>query len=270
MSRALILTYHAVDRGHGPLFCDPDLFAEHLDVIVASGARATTVTKLAAMLRAGTLDDGTVAITFDDGIASVARIAAPLLDERDLEATLFCVAGHLGGRSNWPSARPETPTLELATVADLVGLAERGWEIGAHGMTHAPLVSDAAAAVQREVVDAHRLLEDVVGAPVRSYAYPYGALSSTSGRTAVRATYESACTTRLGIVRPGASLHELPRVDVHYVSRPHMLAQVLAGRHDAYLAARGVAARARRLLRKDYFLPPDLYERGVENPDGSL
>ena len=246
-----MLTYHAVEPGHGAVFVDPGLFAEHLDVIVATGARVTTVSELAAALRAGSLEDRTVAITFDDGVASVARVAAPLLHERNLRATVFCVAGRLGARSDWQSARPEAPTFELATAAELADLTERGWEIGCHGMTHAPLISHEAQAVHHEVVDAHRLLEDVVGVPVRSFAYPYGALPSVCAERAVRATYESACTTHLGLASGSTDVYSIPRVDAYYVRRTRDLRRVLEGRLGV-LPVRRLVGSARRVFRKDY------------------
>ena len=80
-----------------------------------------------------------VAITFDDGCASVARTAAPLLAERGLTATVFCVAGHLGGRNDWPTQHDRMPSLALAGADELVELHRAGVEIGAHGVAHAPL-----------------------------------------------------------------------------------------------------------------------------------
>lgn len=248
---AIVLTYHAVEPGPGPLFCDPGLFAAQLDAIVASGARVATVSELVQALRAGSREERTVAITFDDGIASVARVAAPLLEERGLRATVFCVAGHIGGRSDWRSARPSAPRLALATAEDLGRLSERGWEIGSHSMTHAPLLARAEEAVQHEVVAARRLLEEAVGAPVRSYAYPYGTLPSAAGRRAVTATYESAWTTRIGLARGLIDVHAMPRVDAYHLRRPGSLQRALAGELGS-LAVHRLAVSARRLLRKDY------------------
>src|SRR5205814_5658539 len=53
MSRAVILTYHAIEDGPQPLCIGPELFARHLEVIDSSGAHLLTVAALAAALRAG-------------------------------------------------------------------------------------------------------------------------------------------------------------------------------------------------------------------------
>ena len=47
MSRALILTYHAVDVGPSPVCIEPRLFERHLDVIAQSGTRVVTIKGLA-------------------------------------------------------------------------------------------------------------------------------------------------------------------------------------------------------------------------------
>ena len=252
MTPAFVLTYHAVERGEGPLFVDEETFARHLDCIVASGAEAVTVSELVARLRSGALRRPTVAVTFDDGIASVAHIAAPLLVERGLPATIFCVAGHLGGTNDWPSALPGATPLELAGAEGLAMLARQGFEIGCHGMTHAPLPSCRAADLWHELVSARDALEQVVQAPVRAYAYPYGAVPAREGRRAVAAAFESAWTTVIREIVYGADLHELPRVDAHYFRDVPKLARALERGLEPSLRIRGLASRTRRGVRKDY------------------
>lgn len=249
---AVILTYHGVGERGSPLLVTSSTLASHLDTIVASGARAVTVSELADTLRGGGALDGLVTITFDDGLASVAEQAAPLLAERRLPATVFAVAGRLGGWSDWPSARPGSPRLPLATGAQLRELAAAGWEIGAHGMEHAPLVRDEPGFLETELRGSRERLEAAVEAPVRCYAYPYGALPSRAGRAAVEETYDAACTTRLATVDPGADRWALPRVDAHYLRGVEDVRCVLAGSLDGYLRARRLGAGARRVLRKDY------------------
>jgi peptidoglycan/xylan/chitin deacetylase (PgdA/CDA1 family) len=252
MNRALVLTYHAVEDGEGPLFVDPATFAEHLDCIVASGARALTVSELADALRERPLTQPTVAVTFDDGIASVARVAAPLLSERGIPATIFCVAGHLGGLSDWPSALPGSPRFELADASELAALAADGFEIGCHGMTHAPLPVATEADAEREVVEAKRLLERRIGVAVRAIAYPYGVAPSEAARRRVSGAFDTAWMTTLGYVTPSANRYELPRVDAHYVRRPRLLRSALRGALSPYLGARRFGAGIRRGLRPDY------------------
>jgi peptidoglycan/xylan/chitin deacetylase (PgdA/CDA1 family) len=254
MSRVLILAYHSVDDGPPPLSIDPALFARHLDCIAESGARVLTIRELADALRTNGPAAPAVAITFDDGFANVVDVAYPLLAEHEFAATVFCVASHLGAMSDWPSQAPRAPRLPLARPSELARLAEAGWEIGSHGLRHDPL-EIGPDALRRDFAESKRVLEEAVGVPVSSYAYPYGVVPRGAAAVLAETGYRAACTGRLGTVQPGADPFALPRVDMHYLRRPALLRSVLAGRADLYLGARRLGARARRVVRRDYVAP---------------
>jgi peptidoglycan/xylan/chitin deacetylase (PgdA/CDA1 family) len=253
MSRgALVLTYHAVEEGPAPLCIRPPLFAEHLDAIVASGRRSTTVAGLADTLIAGGDLDDLVVITFDDAFASVPNVAWPQLAERGLTSTVFCVAGHLDGANDWPSQHPSAPRRRLAGRDELAAIAAAGGEIGSHGLTHAPLDTDDRELVRRELSRSKALLEEALDVAVRTLAWPYGVSSSVAAEIASAAGYVAACAGAGARVRPDSDLFALPRVDAHYVRRPTILRAVLRGSLTPYLGARRIAAGARRQVRKDY------------------
>jgi peptidoglycan/xylan/chitin deacetylase (PgdA/CDA1 family) len=252
MTGALILTYHAIEAGPAPLCVEPELFRRHADCVAAAGVQCLTVSQLAAALRAGTVPERAVALTFDDGAASVARTAAPLLAERGLVATVFAVAEHLGGRNDWPDEPARSPRLELADAGELAALAARGWEIGSHGLSHVPLAGAGEEVAAREVAGSREVLEQAVGQPVTSFAYPFGLAGGEPVRRRVAETYAAACTTRLDPVRAGDDPLALPRVDVHYVRRPALLRRVLDGGGWGYLGLRRAGARARRRLVPDH------------------
>ena len=249
---ALVLTYHAIEDGPGPLFVSPGLFETHLDAIQESGASVLTVGQLAAALRQARLPERAVAISFDDAFASVAGVAAPLLLERGLTATVFCVAGYLGRTNNWPSQPTAVARRPLATADELGEVHRAGFELGAHGFDHAPLRGGDAELLDREVVDARTALEEAVETPVTTFAYPYGAGPSRQAAALVRGTYSAACTARQALVRPGTDIFALPRVDAHYLRRPDLLRRALRGELGPYLSARFLGARARRALRRDF------------------
>ncbi len=252
MARALILTYHAVEQSRSPLCFDAPLFAAHADAIAESGARSLTVSDLADALHSGDREEDVVAVTFDDGFASVAETAAPLLLDRGLVATVFCVAGHLGRLNNWQSAQAGGYRSRLADAETLSRLAAAGFEIGSHGVEHSPLANASEQVARREVLDSRVALEQQVGTAVTSFAYPYGAVPGPSVRRLVEETYGAACTTKLGRASATSDLHALPRVDAHYLRRPELLERALRGHLGGYLRARGLAARVRRTLVKDY------------------
>jgi peptidoglycan/xylan/chitin deacetylase (PgdA/CDA1 family) len=253
---ALILIYHAIERGPPPLCVDPALFVEHLDVLEDSGAEAVTISELADRLRSGESPDGMFAITFDDGFASVPRDAAPMLADRGLTATVFCVAGHLGGSNDWSSQPARAPRRELATAEELAALTAEGFEIGSHGMEHLPLVGASEDLLRRELLDSRDAIQDAVGQLVRSIAYPYGVEPGALGRKLVESSYLAACTARMSTVSSAADPLALPRVDAHYLRRPELIRRALRGSLGPYLRLRRAGARARRVIRKDYVAYP--------------
>jgi peptidoglycan/xylan/chitin deacetylase (PgdA/CDA1 family) len=249
---AVILTYHAIEEGPKPLCMEPGLFRQHAVAIAASGATCLTVHELGAALRAGALPERAVAITFDDGCESVAANAAPVLVEHALRATVFAIAGRLGGTNDWPGQRGSPPHLELASAEQLAELAVQGFEIGSHGYSHAALTDVSSATAALEIEESKAVLEAAVGSEVTSFAWPYGAEPEPEAARLIRAGYLAACTTVLARVGSESDPLALPRVDAYYLRRPELLRRVLEGARDEYLRLRAVAARARRLFRKDY------------------
>ena len=256
MSRALIVTYHAIEPGPAPLCVDPALFRAHVDAVISAGARAVSISELVGELARQTSADRLVAFTFDDGFASVARNAAPVLASHGLPATVFCVAGHIGGRNDWASNPSGGVDSALVSADDIEELVSAGFEIGSHGFEHLPVPEASGAALEQEITGSKDALEQLTGTDVRSYAYPYGALPRAEVRSRVERTYAAACTTRVGLVGLRPDVHALPRVDAHYVRRPELLRRAIEGSLGPYLAARRFGAQARRTFRKDYVTLP--------------
>lgn len=251
--RALVLVYHGVETGPPPLFLEPALFRRHVECLVAAGATALTVDELVRLLEdRQPLPERTVAITFDDAFASVVEHAVPVLAEHGLPATVFAVAGSLGGTNDWPSQPSGVPRRPLAGAADLADLARAGFEIGSHGTAHVPLTSADAAVARRELVDSRRFLEDAVGVPVTSFAYPYGAAPSGAALAIARSAYRCAGSVAFERVGHDDDLFALPRVDVHYLLRPAVLRRAVLGSLGPYLRVRKAGSQVRRVFARDH------------------
>lgn len=243
---AVVITYHAVEHGPAPLCIEPDRFRAQVDILVELGVETLTVSRLAECVRDGALPERAVALTFDDGCASAVRTAIPALAERGLTATVFCVAGHLGCGNDWPTQPRGLPSLELAGADEILHASRLGFEIGAHGVEHAPLDTAGPELARTELADGKAKLEAILGAPVRSLAFPYGAAPSPEAAALVDELYDAACTTRPARVQPGCDPLSLPRVDVHYLRRPGVFRRVAAGGLGPYLRVRGALTAARR------------------------
>ena len=86
------------------------------------------------------------------------------------------VTGHVGGQNDWATQPPGVPRRPLLDAGQLRSLAAAGWEIGSHGISHRPLGELDRAAVERELRDSREQLVELTGAPVTSFAFPYGSV----------------------------------------------------------------------------------------------
>lgn len=116
-----------------------------------------------------------VAITFDDGYASWVSRAIPILRRLDLPAAFFVSSGFVGRseEDKFVCGRP-WPAAGLST-ADVRGIAEKGFVVGGHTLTHANLarLTDRSL-VRSEIVEDKNRLEEITGRRVDYFAYPYG------------------------------------------------------------------------------------------------
>jgi peptidoglycan/xylan/chitin deacetylase (PgdA/CDA1 family) len=224
------LTYHSLDASGSPVSFPGDYCRAQLDWLAVRGYRSLTAEQAAAALAgAGPLPERAVAITFDDGFRSVREVGFPLLAERGFTATVFCVAGSMGKRCEWPGA-PREPALELMSWEEVRFLADRGWEIGGHTVTHARLTELPEAARQEEIEEGRRMVMERAGVPVTSFAYPYGAYDAGCARAAAAAGLASAWTMEPVVNAPGCDRYTLGRFHCNRVQSDSPRAAALAAR----------------------------------------
>lgn len=229
--RSAVLTYHSLDPSRSVLSTAPARFAEQMDRLADRGV------PFVAASEAGRRP-GSVAVTFDDGFASVLDHGLPVLERLRIPATLFVATGDgeriraltrraTRGRLGWDPV----PWRDLRSLpADLV-------EIGSHTVTHPDLTRLPPAGIDRELGDAKAELQDRLGRPVESLAYPFGRSDSVV-RARARAHYARAYGTRLDYVDAEADSLDLPRIDAYYVRSGPWLDGLFDARCRAYLAFR--------------------------------
>jgi peptidoglycan/xylan/chitin deacetylase (PgdA/CDA1 family) len=110
-------------------------------------------------------------------------------------------------------APPSAPLHRTLTAAELRQLAASSLiEIGAHTVTHAPLSSLSADRQRDELERGRAELETLLDRPVTSFAYPHGALTSTTTALVAAAGYENACCSKQDVATPRAPALTLPRL----------------------------------------------------------
>ncbi len=133
---------------------------------------------------------GLVGLTFDDGYADFLRLALPVLAGHGFTATAFVIAGRLGGVNSWDALGPRK---SLMTARQIRAVADAGMEIGSHGLRHADLEMTTDLALRREQRYSRQLLQDVTGADVTGFCYPYGHLDQRVRDGVQDAGYDYGC-----------------------------------------------------------------------------
>ncbi|MFH9404428.1 polysaccharide deacetylase family protein [Streptomyces sp. NPDC017638] len=205
-----IAMYHSVgDCSDDPyrVTVSPDRLERQLRWLCRRGLRGVSVAELlAARDRGGGRD--LVGLTFDDGYADFLGNALPVLDRWGCTATLFVLPGRFGGDNAWDPLGPRKP---LLTAEGVRRAADRGVEIGSHGLAHIDLTRIDDIRLKAETAESRAVLEELTGTPVTGFCYPYGTVDRRVVAAVREAGYAYGCA-----IDPGAlsGRHVLPRVHI--------------------------------------------------------
>lgn len=185
------------------------LFRRQVEWLARRGYRGISLRRLLA----GDLPSAEkpVVITFDDGFDGVRRVGLPILRDHGFSATVFVVAGRLGGIDDWNHERPGERLLDADGVRELVAA---GFEIGSHGLNHRNLIELDDGSLAEETAGSRHVLEEVAGTPVETFCYPYGGFDDRAVEAVRGAGYRAATVIRSGICDPGGDLFRMRRVPV--------------------------------------------------------
>lgn len=207
-----ILLYHAVDTMEPTdrlsLRVPPEVFRAQMEVLRTEGYQVVPMRSLLHGLDNG--DVARVAITFDDGYRSQLRAAATL-EEFGFPATFFVVIRFVNGDQ---TGTHYWERWDHMGWEDLRALSGRGFEIGAHSVSHSRLTRCPPGELRQEVTGAKSCLEDRLGEAVMSFSYPYGAHNDTVRRAVQEAGYRLACTSVYGANRSPWPWFELRRTEI--------------------------------------------------------
>lgn len=189
-----VLMYHSISADSDDPYCirvRPQCFEAQMRLISRLGLRGVSMRELRAAeahrsWRAARL----VGLTFDDGYADFAEHALPVLLRYGFTATVFALAGRLGGENSWD---PDGPRRQLMTASMLRSAAEAGMEVGSHGLLHVSLPEASDTELADEVRLSRSQLREVTGQSVDGFAYPFGHVNVRVARAVRAAGYDYAC-----------------------------------------------------------------------------
>jgi peptidoglycan/xylan/chitin deacetylase (PgdA/CDA1 family) len=194
--RPVVLCYHGVGPRNGQvdpgfLRVPPARFRLQVEALAAAGFEFVTVAELVARGGGGRPPAGLAALSFDDGMDDNHRVLLPILRELGIPGTVYVATGLIGRPNPWMGAGSRA---RMMTAAELRDLADAGVELGAHTVTHPDLSRVGRRECLREMVESKRTLEQVTGAPVRTFAYPFCRYSPEAVDAAREAGFAAAVT----------------------------------------------------------------------------
>ena len=201
-----ILMYHVIARAPAAtpfpqLWVPPRAFRAQLAALAAAGYTGVTLGQVfAAWDHGAPLPRRPVVLSFDDGYASDATRAAPVLRRLRWPAVLNLAIRNVGRGG-----------IRLRALRRLVA---DGWEIDSHTVHHPDLTTLPGARVRAELVDSRAWIRHTLGAPARFFCYPAGRFDAALVAAVRAAGYRGATTELPGRAAPGDDRFELPRLRV--------------------------------------------------------
>jgi peptidoglycan/xylan/chitin deacetylase (PgdA/CDA1 family) len=196
----------------------PALFAQHLSWLTEQ-CHVVPFGCVPAATRRKT-NRPVVSVTFDDGYADNYEYAFPVLQRYGVRAMFFLTAGFVEKgaavrqrlQSAWRSSPDQIRPLEWWQIRQM---RRGGMEFGAHSYDHFNLAELPKGAAEDDMRRAKDVLEERLGEPVTSMAYPFGKprrhFTAETVNLAAKVGYQSAAAILCRPVRAQDSLFAIPR-----------------------------------------------------------
>lgn len=175
--RSVVLCYHSICDQPSGMTLDPRCFREHIATLREMGFEFQTFGDFVdRIMHWGSPKTNVAVLTFDDGFEDNLTHAAPILTELKVPATFFVTSGLMQQDSSVVASfraltKFDTNYLSAKQVGEM---SRAGFEVGAHTHTHPNLGRLPQSQARWELSHSKLVLEDAIGARVRSFAYPFG------------------------------------------------------------------------------------------------
>ena len=205
--RVIFLCYHGVTErptrapeDSKALQVNRRRFAAHLDFLARRYHPMSLGDYLTARDTGQSLRDYSVILTFDDGFRNFLTVAAPLLVERNIPATVFLITDKVAqesgqGKSSWS---PEDDQKSLSWAEARMLKEQYGFEFGSHTCSHSRLLGLSADETERELLHSLNDLVTNLAVDRPALSYPKGEYSALLAAEAQKVGYACAVTTDRG------------------------------------------------------------------------
>lgn len=208
--RRIVLLYHAV--GDGAWALPVAAFVRQIEHI----SNHSRPFRLSQFDLPAVDDRLEIAITFDDGYASLADIVRPVAKDHGLAPAVFLNTGWIGTgeRKRSEAALGHYPDETFMSWPDVEALARDGWEIGSHGIEHLDLTVLERPAIDAELTRSKLMIEQRLSRPCPGFSFTWGRHNALVRQRVAAAGYTYACTGRHSAMALPPSAFEIPRLNI--------------------------------------------------------
>ena len=208
-NRVVFLCYHGVTKRDSGSADDPKglhvnyrRFLKHLTFLQRHYRIISLDEYLLAKAGRLSLLPYSLVLTFDDGFRNFLTVAAPILAERNLPATVFLITDHTTAENGSGRLPDWTPADDKRCLSwgDVAELKKRyGFTFGSHTCSHSRLLMLSPVETERELADSRTELITRLGIDHAALSYPKGEYSELLAADAQKIGYACAVTTDRGM-----------------------------------------------------------------------
>ncbi|MCW3123423.1 MAG: polysaccharide deacetylase [Flavipsychrobacter sp.] len=216
-----VLNYHAID---GNMAANPDSrnvsvslqsFKNHMEWLHKHGYKSISEADLRNLvLHRKPVSGKHMLITFDDGYYSLYQHAQPIMAQYGFTATLFLSTAYIGkpyGLSDFYFVGDD----RQLSWEEIRSLSANGWSIQSHGDNHVKMNGLDKQTLIKEITDSKKAIEENLGKPVDSFAFPYG-LYNKMVLDQLKATgYTMAYSVHSGLLSRSSQRMRIPRIEIN-------------------------------------------------------
>ena len=125
----------------------------------------TTELLIKAITEGADLPPRPIIITFDDGHLNNYTTAFPIMKKYGFTGVVYIVGNYLGAD-------------QYMNIDQIKEMAAAGWEVGSHSISHQDLTTLDPERQRYEIVESRTMLQNELGVPVLTIAYPFGISNS--------------------------------------------------------------------------------------------
>jgi peptidoglycan/xylan/chitin deacetylase (PgdA/CDA1 family) len=235
-----ILMYHSIsdepEENVSPYYrtaTSPKVFTAHMTLLRSRGYEVLSLQTGLEKFRRGNSPDAKLAvITFDDGYRDFYTAALPVLRQYKFGATVFLPTAYIGQQSRDFKGRA------CMTWDEVRESQKSGIEFGSHTVNHLKLYGLGLPQIRAELKESKAVIEDELGGPVRSFAYPYAFPSADRAfvkvfmETLEETGYDCNVTTKIGLAKKNDDPFTLKRLPVNSADDEDLFLAKLAGAYD--------------------------------------